>query len=89
MDRIHARGLSRTHGQATRALIGRLALIELAPQVLARAIEPFPISVCTLDAIHLASLEFLRSRRQVIELASYDAQMVAAARALRIPIFEC
>ena len=87
-NRIHARGLGRSHGHATRDLIGRFALIELAPQVLARALEPFPTSVRTLDAIHLASVEFLRSRRQAVELASYDERMLAAARALRIPLFE-
>ena len=88
-NRIHARGLGRSHEHATRALVGRLALIELAPAVLARALEPFPISVRTLDAIHLASIEFLRSRRQAVELASYDERMRAAAQALRIPLFEC
>jgi hypothetical protein len=86
-NRIHAQGLGRSHGHAVRALIGRLALIELAPAVLARALEPFPISVRTLDAIHLASLEFLRSRQQPVELASYDERLLAAARALRIPLF--
>ena len=63
-NRVHARGLGRSHGQEARALIGRLALIELDPPVLARAVEPFPVPVRTLDALHLASIEFLRSRRQ-------------------------
>lgn len=87
--RIHARGLARSHGRAVRALIDGLALIELAPAVLARVLEPFPASVRTLDAIHLASLEFVRSRGQAVELASYDDRMLAAARALRIPLFAC
>jgi len=87
--RIHARGLGHSHGQAARTMIGRLALIELTPPVLARVLEPFPVSVRTLDAIHLASLEFLRSRGQAVELASYDERMLAAARALRIPLFAC
>src|SRR3974390_850331 len=39
-NRIHARGLSRSHGEETRAVIGCVALIELAPQALARALEP-------------------------------------------------
>jgi hypothetical protein len=84
--RIHARRLGRSHGDAVRALIGRLALIELAPPVLARALEPFPRPVRTLDALHLASIEFLRSQGQAPILASYDARLVAAARALKIPI---
>jgi len=51
-----------------------------------RALEPFPAPVRTLDALHLASIEFLRSRRQTVELLSYDERLIAAARALRIPL---
>jgi predicted nucleic acid-binding protein len=86
-NRIHARGLSRSHGEEARSLIGQVALIELAPVVLARALEPFPVPLRTLDALHVASLEFLRERGQSIELASYDERMLAAARALRVPLF--
>jgi PIN domain len=86
--RIHARHLGQSHGDAVRALIGRLALIELAPPVLVRALEPFPRPVCTLDALHLASIEFLRTHGRTPTLASYDARLVTAARALRIPIYE-
>jgi predicted nucleic acid-binding protein len=86
-NRINARGLSRSHGEEARSLIGRVALIEMAPQVLARALEPFPIPLRTLDALHVASLEFLRAHGLTIELASYDERMLAAARALRVPLF--
>lgn len=86
--RIHARRLGRSHGDAVRALIGRLALIELAPPVLLRALEPFPRPVRTLDALHLASIEFLRAQGQAPKLASYDARLVAAARALKIPVYD-
>ena len=86
--RIHARRLGRSHGEAVRAIIGRLALVELAPPVLERTLEPFPSPVRTLDAQHLASIEFLRSQGQATILASYDARLVAAARALKIPIYD-
>jgi predicted nucleic acid-binding protein len=86
-NRINARGLNRSHGEEARALIGHVALIELASPVLARALEPFPIPLRTLDALHVASIEFLRDRGQKIELASYDERMLAAARALGIPLF--
>lgn len=85
--RIHARRLGASHGDAVRALIGRIALIELAPPVLLRALDPFPRPVRTLDALHLASIEFLRSQGQAPTLASYDARLVAGARALKIPIY--
>jgi predicted nucleic acid-binding protein len=86
-NRLNARGLSRSHGEEARSLIGRVALIELAPPVLARALEPFPIPVRTLDGLHLASIELLRVRRQTVELASYDERLLAAARALHIPLY--
>jgi uncharacterized protein len=85
-NRLNARGLGRSHGEEARALIGRVALIELAPPVLGRALEPFPVPVRTLDALHLASVEFLRGRGQAVELASYDERLLAAAGALGIPL---
>jgi hypothetical protein len=86
-NRIHARRLDRSHGDAVRALIGCVALLELAPPVLARALDPFPIPVRTLDALHLSSIEFLRRRQQQLELASYDERLIAGARALHIPLY--
>jgi len=86
--RIHARELARSHGDQVRALVGRVAFVELAPPVLARALEPFPSPVRTLDALHLASIEFLRAQGQVVQLASYDDRLTAAARALRIPLYK-
>ena len=86
-NRIHACQLDRSHGDAVRALVGSVALLELAPPVLARALEPFPISVRTLDALHLASIEFLLHRQQQVELASYDERLIAGARALHIPLY--
>lgn len=86
--RVHARGLARSHGDDVRALIGRVALVELAPPVLARALEPFPRPARTLDALHLASMEFLRTHGQAVTLASYDDRLLAAARALKIPAYK-
>jgi hypothetical protein len=84
--RIHGRRLGRTHGEAIRALLDRIALVELAPPVLARALEAFPTPVRTLDALHLASADFLRGKGQPLSIASYDDRMLAAARALAIPV---
>ena len=84
--RLHGRGLGASHGEAARRLVERIALLELVPTVLARALEPFPVPVRTLDALHLASIEFLRGRGQAIELASYDERLTRAARRLGIPI---
>ena len=35
-------------------LLGRIAFLELIPEVVGRAREPFPVEVRTLDALHLA-----------------------------------
>ncbi|MGH7961285.1 MAG: hypothetical protein ACRERD_05600, partial [Candidatus Binatia bacterium] len=86
--RIHARKLARSHSEQVRLIIGRIAFVELAPPVLARALEPFPAPVRTLDALHLASIEFLRTRGQAITLASYDERLVKVARRLGIPLYE-
>lgn len=80
--RIHALGLGLSHDEPVRQLLARVGLVELAPPVLARALEPFPLAVRTLDALHLATLDFLRVRGQTIALASYDERLIAAARAL-------
>jgi predicted nucleic acid-binding protein len=83
--RLNARELGQSHGEAARLLVGRIALLELVPPVLARALEPFPVRVRTLDALHLASIEFLRGQGVEIELASYDARMLEAAKKMTIP----
>lgn len=52
----------------------------MTPQVLARALEPFPAPIRTLDALHLASADLLRSQKQTVEIATYDERMGVAAR---------
>ena len=86
--RIQARGLSGSHAERVRETLERVGLVELEPHVLARVLEPFPAPVRTLDALHLATVEFLRSQGQAISLASYDQRLNTAARALQIPLFD-
>jgi predicted nucleic acid-binding protein len=85
--RIHARRLSQSHGDAVRALIGRVALLEMVSPVLSRALEPFPYPVRTLDALHLASAEFLQQRQPALRMATYDARLGEVARAIGIPLY--
>lgn len=87
-SRVHARGLGASHGEDVRGLLGRLAILEMVPRVLARALEPFPVSVRTLDALHLASADFLRSHGQTVRLATYDERMLAAGSAIGLESFE-
>jgi predicted nucleic acid-binding protein len=84
--RLHAHGLASSHSEPARQLLGRVSFLELSPLVLERVLEPFPEPVRTLDALHLASIEFLRSRRIEVRLATYDRRMTAVAQALGIPL---
>ena len=59
-NRVNAHQLQNSHGDSVRNLIGRVAMIEMVGPVLARALQPFPVAVRTLDAIHLASALVLR-----------------------------
>jgi hypothetical protein len=86
--RIHARKLTRSHADEVRSLLSRVALVELSPPVLARALEPFPKPVRTLDALHLASMDFLLKQGQTVTLASYDDRLINRARALRFPLYK-
>jgi predicted nucleic acid-binding protein len=87
-NRIYARGFGDSHGQQARNLLAEVALIELSPLVLERALEPFPTRVRTLDSLHLASIEFLRVAGHRIRLASYDDRLITCARKLGIDLVD-
>ena len=86
--RVHARRAAATHGEAVREIFGAVTFVELSPSVLERAIEPFPVPVRTLDALHLATALFLEGRRQHVAVATYDERMRAAARAVGLEVAE-
>jgi hypothetical protein len=83
-NRINAHQLQNSRGERCVILIGRIAMVEMIGPVLTRALQPFPVPVRTLDAIHLAALEFIRAQKQSVKLASYDERLLAAARFLGI-----
>lgn len=85
--RLHALGLGQSHGEMARQMIGRLALLELAPPVLTRALEAFTLPVRTLDTLHLASADFLRAQGQRVSLATYDQRMARVAAALGFDLY--
>jgi predicted nucleic acid-binding protein len=80
--RLNARKLVSSHGGFAQELLSRVALVELAPEVLRRALERFPAPVRTLDAIHLASADFVRHSKQTLTIATYDQRLATAAKAL-------
>jgi predicted nucleic acid-binding protein len=87
-NRIHAHQLTQLLGETTQRLLEHVVLLDLSRTVVARAIDPFPVAVRTLDALHLASIEYLRREGQPVRLATYDRRMIACARALDIALYE-
>ena len=83
-NRINAYGLMISHRSRARGLLARVNLTEMSNAALARALEPFPVAVRTLDALHLATMEFLRNQGASVTLASYDNRLLTAAQAIGI-----
>jgi predicted nucleic acid-binding protein len=88
-DRVHARGAMTTHGDDARRLVDRVSLLEMSAHVLGRALLPFGQPVRALDALHLATMDFLRQQGQSLALATYDQRLAAAAAALGFALADC
>ncbi len=64
-------------------ILEALTVIEPTRPVLARAAQPFPVVLGTLDAIHLATALLWRERADVdLVMATHDAALGLAARAV-------
>ncbi|HEV2669693.1 MAG TPA: PIN domain-containing protein [Gemmatimonadales bacterium] len=64
-------------------ILGRLTIIDVTRPVLERASQPLPVTLGTLDALHLASaLAWREHAGEDVVLATHDARLGAAARAL-------
>ena len=81
-NRVNALGRSASLGDAAHALLNRTNLIEMDRPALARALEPWPLPLRTLDGLHLSTMTFLRQHGEAIELASYDNRLIAVAQTL-------
>jgi predicted nucleic acid-binding protein len=82
INRLLSRSEWSMRTKPARLLLDAVEFLELTPDALARALQPFPLPVRTLDALHLATMEYLRSQGQDTELATYDRRLAAAAQAL-------
>ena len=85
--RMHARRVDPAGVEAARETLGRIALLDLSRELIGRVVEPFPAAVRTLDALHLASMQFLADQGVALRLASYDERMRAAAEAMGFSLF--
>lgn len=87
IDRLRIQG-ALTMGEAADRIgavnewLEAIDLVLLRPAVLSRASDPMPISIGTLDAIHLATALIWRDRMGPLpEMATHDTALGAAARA--------
>jgi predicted nucleic acid-binding protein len=86
LDRLRLRGtLSAEVAASRRAIVTdwleTIDLVRLQQPILARASEPFPTPLGTLDAVHLATALVWRERtRQPLVMATHDAALALAAR---------
>ena len=73
--------LARVHA-TTHDLLSRVAFVPLTTAVLARAAEPFPTTLGTLDALHLATALLWRDATgDTPVFLTHDAQLARGARA--------
>lgn len=86
-NRVHARKVASRHHEEVTALLEQVSLVELSPMVLERALQPFPSQVRTLDALHLATLDFLHRNGRPVRLASYDDRLNATATRMKFKLY--
>jgi predicted nucleic acid-binding protein len=69
--------------EAVYRLVESLEIVEPTRPILTRAAQPLPVSLGTLDAIHLATALAWRELNAIdLTLATHDARLSVAARAL-------
>lgn len=83
--RMVDRELARRRATALSVLSG-FELVRLNRAVLERAAEPFPVTVRTLDALHVASALLVRGRFPALRFATHDLNLGATAQAEGLPV---
>lgn len=92
LDRlVHTRAIDAEHSRALREAIYRvietLEQVALTRPVLARAAQPLPVPLGTLDALHLATaLLWSETRDTDLVLLTHDQALAAAARACGLEV---
>ena len=78
--RLEDEEVAERRGAVLEAIEG-FTLVPIRPPILQRAAEPFPTTLGTLDAIHLASALLVRDRFEELSLATHDRGLALAALA--------
>ncbi len=88
-NRVHARAAAASYALDARQLVDRVNLLEMSVAVLGRALLPFSHPVRTLDALHLATMDFLRGQGVSVAVATYDQRLAQAAIGLGFALADC
>ena len=75
-------GLVAERRSALLELISSLELVPVTNSVLERASEPFPTTIGSLDAIHLATALAVRDQLEPLVLATHDRELALAGRSV-------
>jgi uncharacterized protein len=92
IDRLRLQGALSTEEAASRRVavtewLEGVDLVLLQRPILARASEPFPMALGTLDAVHLATALVWQDRmRQTLAMATHDGGLAVAARAFGLEV---
>lgn len=86
--RLNALGRPAKAHRLAQRFLADVKLIDLDGPTLSRALQPFPVPVRTLDAIHLSTIVFLQERGLTLLLATYDKRMARAATLLGIALLK-
>ena len=92
LDRLRLQGALTTDEAARRRVVvtewlEAVDLVVLQRPILARACDPFPVPLGTLDALHLATLLVWRERMgKVAVLATHDPGLALAARSFGVEV---
>lgn len=62
--------------------IESFSLVPVGSRVLERAADPFPTTLGSLDAVHLATALLVRDQFEALTLATHDDELATAARAV-------
>lgn len=81
LERLDEREVARLRADLITA-VESFSLLRVSPAVLARAAEPFPTLVGTLDSIHLSSALLAREQIAGLKLATHGQELGIAARSL-------
>ncbi|MGH7530686.1 MAG: type II toxin-antitoxin system VapC family toxin [Gemmatimonadales bacterium] len=81
-DRLGERQIAERRA-AVYDVLNTLTIIELTRPILTRSAQPLPLTLATLDALHLASaLAWREHTGDTVVLATHDRRLAAASRAL-------